>query len=470
MVRRPARSVAANPVLVGAVTVLVVVVGVVLAYQANRGLPFAPTYEVSVELPDAAGLVPGAEVRLAGSRAGAVDRLEAVQRRDGSVGARAVLRLDPDAGPLRTGSSVVVRPRSLLGLKYVELVAGDARAPALRTGSTLPVRRATPQPVDLDEVLSVFDERTRENASAGLRELGTALAGRGSSLNEAIGRARSVLEPLERVGRRLSAPGTRWERLLPALGRVAADVAPVAESQAGFFTGGSRVFGALDRASAALDDALAQGPQTLDVAVRELPRQRPLLADLRGLVGDLRGGSDALRTSGDDLAAAVSEGTPGLRESIRLSAGLAPTFSRLDRFVADDRTTIGLRSLTQAADALAPLTSFVTPAQTTCNLVGLLLRNVSSLLSEGGATGTWQRFNILAAASGPNNEGGSASAPAAGPGPDNFLHTNPYPNTAAPGQPRECEAGNEPYSGGRQAIGTVPGRQGSTEVVEGDGR
>jgi hypothetical protein len=42
--------------------------------------------------------------------------------------------------------------------------------------------------------------------------------------------------------------------------------------------------------------------------------------------------------------------------------------------------------------------------------------------------------------------------------PANFLHINPYPNTAAPGQPRECEAGNEPYLPG-QRLGNVPGVQ-----------
>jgi hypothetical protein len=43
----------------------------------------------------------------------------------------------------------------------------------------------------------------------------------------------------------------------------------------------------------------------------------------------------------------------------------------------------------------------------------------------------------------------------------NFLHVNPYPNTAAPGQPRECEAANEPYAKGKQGIGNPAGNQGT---------
>ena len=93
----------------------------------------------------------------------------------------------------------------------------------------------------------------------------------------------------------------------------------------------------------------------------------------------------------------------------------------------------------------APTLDYLAPTQTVCNYVTLFFRNISSLLSEGDQNGTWQRFIIVTTPQGPNNEGGPSSGPANGPTIDNHLHTNPYPNTAAPGQPRECEAGNEPY-------------------------
>ncbi len=50
---------------------------------------------------------------------------------------------------------------------------------------------------------------------------------------------------------------------------------------------------------------------------------------------------------------------------------------------------------------------------------------------------------------------------------ENHLHANHYPNTAAPGQPQECEAGNERYVAGRTVVGNVPGKQAAvTEGVE----
>ena len=51
----------ASPVLVGAVTTLIVIVSVFLAYNANKGLPFVPTYDLSATLPSGSNLVEGNE-------------------------------------------------------------------------------------------------------------------------------------------------------------------------------------------------------------------------------------------------------------------------------------------------------------------------------------------------------------------------------------------------------------------------
>ena len=47
------QGVASNPVLVGAVTVLVILVAVFLAYNANNGLPFVSTYDLKAKVPNA---------------------------------------------------------------------------------------------------------------------------------------------------------------------------------------------------------------------------------------------------------------------------------------------------------------------------------------------------------------------------------------------------------------------------------
>src|SRR3954462_9910574 len=69
-------NVIASPVLVGAVTVLIVIVGVYLAYNANQGLPFVPTYDLKAEVPNGQKLIEGNEIRLGGFRVGVVNKME----------------------------------------------------------------------------------------------------------------------------------------------------------------------------------------------------------------------------------------------------------------------------------------------------------------------------------------------------------------------------------------------------------
>src|SRR5215218_3392661 len=76
MSRRPAASIVASPVLVGAVTLLVTIVAVFLAYNANKGLPFVPTYDVKAQLPSGAKLVKGNEVRAGGFRVGVITNIQ----------------------------------------------------------------------------------------------------------------------------------------------------------------------------------------------------------------------------------------------------------------------------------------------------------------------------------------------------------------------------------------------------------
>ena len=69
---RNASSVFANSVLVGAVTVLVIIVAVFLSYNANKGLPFVATFKLNADVPDAQQLVKNSEVRIGGFRVGQV--------------------------------------------------------------------------------------------------------------------------------------------------------------------------------------------------------------------------------------------------------------------------------------------------------------------------------------------------------------------------------------------------------------
>jgi virulence factor Mce-like protein len=474
--RRGASSIAANPVLIGAATTLVVIVAVFLAYNANNGLPFVPTYELKADVPSAANLVKGNEVRIGGSRVGVVSAIKPQQHKDGSVTALLTMKLQTNVKPLPKDSTLIVRPRSALGLKYVEITLGQRKGadgketPSFQDGATVPLKNATPQPVEIDQVFNIFDEPTRVANQVNLLEFGNAFAGRGASLNEAIEILPTLLPNLEKVMRNLSSREANLPNFFRSLGATAGEVAPVAEQQASLFVNLDTTFRALaDVARPFIQNAISEGPPTLDTATRVFPFQRVFLANNEALFRELRPGVRALRDAAPDLAAALKIGTPTLIRSQILNKRLIPLFQSLERFATDPQVPLGVRDLTSLANSLNPTLAFLTPAQTVCNYATLWFRNVSSLLSEGDANGTWQRFIVVVAPSGPNNEGGPSSAPANGPSADNHFHSNPYPNTASPGQTRECEAGREIYEAGKTVIGNPAGNQGTeTEKTTAD--
>ena len=83
--RRHRQSALANPVLVGAMTVLIVMVAVFLAYNANQGLPFVPTRELKVDFASGADIGPGDEVREGGFRIGLVSAEKPIELPSGQI-------------------------------------------------------------------------------------------------------------------------------------------------------------------------------------------------------------------------------------------------------------------------------------------------------------------------------------------------------------------------------------------------
>jgi len=453
----------ASPTMVGALTVMVVILAVFLAYNANTGLPFVPTYRVSAQVPDANALVVGNEVRVGGVRVGAVEAIVPEQDADGNLSARLDLKLDRDVEPIPVDSTLSVRSRSALGLKYLELNLGDSDE-GYPEGAVLPLSAATPEPVELDTVLSMFDAETRRASQENLLEFGNALAGRGPALNSALGRLPGVLEVLEPVMRNLTSPETNLAGFIDAISATAAEVAPVAETQAQMFADLNVTFTALaEVARPFIQESITEGVATEEVTIDTLPRIRPLLANSTGLFRDLEPAAVALRQTSPTIAASLEEGTPILARSDQLNRQLAPTFESLLRLSNNGPARAGITAATVATDQLGPAVKFIAPAQTVCNYLAILAENFNGVFTGGNNLGSWQRFIVFDVPKGPNSEGSPSAGIANGGGPDNknFLHSNPYPNTAAPGQKFECEAGNEPFQVGKVVFGNPPGNQGT---------
>jgi virulence factor Mce-like protein len=456
-------GVASNPILVGAVTVLVVIVAVFLAYNANNGLPFVSTYNLKARVPNADALVKGNEVRIGGVRVGIVKKVVPVNLADGRVAAELSLSLDKSAEPLPVDSTITVRPKSALGLKFLQVAPGDSKK-GFEAGETIPVTASHPEPVDIDEFFDMFDKPTRQAIRQSLAGFGNALAGRGPQLNEAFGALRRAVVSGQPVLRKIVEPSSNFAGFWRALENLSATVAPVAETQASMFAALDRTFAAFARVSRPyIQETIEKSPPTLDEVNADLPALRPFLRDTARFFTALRPGVKALAKTSPVIAESLHAGIPVLNASPVLNEQLQPTAEALVDFQESPGVINGLELLTDTNRVLEPSITYIAPSQTVCNYWSLAFKYISNANSEGNSDGNWLQFVSFASPEGPNSESTFASAPANDPErPKNHLHYNPYPQTAAPGQKGVCEAGNEKYVRGETVIGHSPELWGTT--------
>jgi virulence factor Mce-like protein len=437
-----------SPVMVGALTVLVAAVTVFLSYNAGSSLPFVPTYDIAVQVPDAQELVDNNEVMVAGRRVGVISTIEPRLDRQGHPYAQLNLRLDLSMeGKVHPDATALVRSRSLLGAKYVDLTLGS-QGPPLQAGAVLPLSQSRRE-VEVDEVVDEFDPATRRHFAEVLGGLGTGFASRGIDFNDSLASLRPLVQDSKTVLGELAAPSTGLRQLIRAYAATATELGVHPEQVAGIVRGGADTLEALDRPQ--LRQAIERSPGTLTSGTNALAVLGPVLARARTITHRVAPAAELLPSTTRLLAEASRAGVPTLRRARILTPLLNDAFAQLEGLGADEPSVPALDSLAGVLPGLRSAVEYLAPYQTVCNYFALAARNTASAPSEGNASGNWLRFAAILQP--------DEMFPRAEPAPQ--LHFNPYPNGAAPGQPRECEAGNEPYLPGRR-LGNVPGNQGTT--------
>jgi virulence factor Mce-like protein len=474
---RRGNSLAGSPLLIGAITTLIVVVAVFLSYNANNGLPFVPTYNLKVVLPETSELQATNQVRIAGTRVGIISSLSPHEDPvTGRLTAVADLKLEKKVQPLPADTKAIVQSVSAVGLKYLELEKGSS-SQTLKPGATIPVSQVR-EPVDIDQLFNMFDQKTRTAIQQNTINFGNGLAGRGLGLNNTISTLRPLVTNAIPALRNLAAPRTGLGELFVALDRAASQTAPVAQANANVFSYLDTFFTAFAGVAPSLERTIEGGPAALKQATYSLPHQAPFVEASTEFMHLLRPTASALRVSAPELGHAFAEGAVNLPAATALNSELAASSKAVQEFAQNPVVTLGLESATQLATLGNPLVAGIAPEQVNCNYLTLAFRNVASLFSENIGVGTLARVLPVLSPDGVNAEGFPASAPASGPSidreasaipgkpglpiNDNFLHYNPYPNVSGPGQPHECEAGNETYAVGKTVIGHVPGNAGTT--------
>ncbi len=470
---RPRRGAGAStPVLIGAVTVLVAIIAVFLAYNANSGLPFVPHYTLHVQFANAEELTPNADVHVGGDYVGSVSDIQAARNKAGQPIAVVTLSLNKSVQPLPADSTFFIRLKGSIGLKYIQVTPGNSHH-GLSDGSTVPVSQ-TGAEVDLDQVFNMFNRPTRRGLTISTGEFAYGLAGRGSDLNDAIHAFLPLVTDLTPVARNLSSSKTDLAGFFHGLESFSAAVAPVAQQQAQLYVNLNTTFRALAGVAVPfLQNWISDTPPAEQSLIDQGPTIRPFVTDTAGLFKQLEPGFATLHLSSPVLTQAELLGIRNLPGTTSLDQQLTTLAHHLANYGQKPVVKAGLDRLILTSKSLKPPLAFLTPVQATCNYVSLFLRNTASLLSSDVATGSTLTFTLVAIDDVLGEESVPSQKPYTIPNPSiqnahGPVHVNPYPNTASPGQtPQECAAGNEVYSGKQAVIGNPPGNLGlQTEATK----
>ena len=449
MTRRPTTSIVASPVLIGAIAVLIVVVSIVLAYNANKGLPFVPSLQVKVQANNALSLGRGGEVREGGTRVGFVEKVRSVKLPNGESAAEFSVKLDRSVGDVPEDTTFTIRPRSPLGLKYLEMDRGESDSD-VRPGHTFGVQ-ATTLPVEIDDFNRIYDERTRQAVRRNTEGFGNAFAGRGIAVNQAVGELPRLFGVLAPVSQNLADPRTQIGRFFRELADAARVVSPLAEVNAEVFTNAADTFEALSRDTNALKETISRSHPLFQAGIESFPVQRPFLTDSARLARAMRPVARELRPTLPLITPALERGIPVQRRSVRFYEDLKPTLVSLRDLATDPATGIALRALGGTSRTLQPQLKFLGPFQTVCNYWNYWWTFLGEHLSAESGQGFSQRSESKSAAPQTNNQGSMGAyepvnyqgynASMSRRGSNMSLHSTPYNHAITEDGSADCENG-----------------------------
>jgi virulence factor Mce-like protein len=184
-----------RPVVIASLLVVLVAAGVAFAVDGLPSVGGEGRTDYYVELDNAFGLIEGADLKIAGVRAGVITNME-LDRSD--MRAKIGVRVNRNGfGDLRKDAFCETRPQSLIGEYFLDCKPGTAKE-RLPKGGTIPVEQ-TGSTIPVDLVNNIMRRPYRERFSILLTELGAGLAARGPDLNETIRRANPALREVDKV-------------------------------------------------------------------------------------------------------------------------------------------------------------------------------------------------------------------------------------------------------------------------------
>ena len=299
--------------IVSTLLLLAVAGGAALALGAGGQGPDKPTYKVVFD--NAFGLVTGADMKVAGVRAGKIKSLDVDRKSHKAIVGFEIT--EDGFGSLRKDVECESRPQSLIGEYYIDCKPGTS-SEKLAYGSTIPVEQTT-STIPIDLVNNVLRRPYRERLAIILDELGAGVAGRAEDINDVIRRASPALRETDRVLAKLASQNQTLKQLVTDADTVIGDLA------------GNK------------KDVGRWVVETKETAAASAERRADIAAGLRRLPTFLR----ELRPTMAALGDASEAQTPALQNLSASAEELATFLENLKPL--SESTQVNLRSLAEAS-------------------------------------------------------------------------------------------------------------------------
>ena len=278
------------------------------------------------------GIVEGADFKVAGVRAGQVDKFDLTHDFPPKAMVEVVVK-EPGLQSFRQDAHCEVKPQSLIGEYFVDCDPGHSPKPL--ANNTVPVEH-TAGTISLDLVNSILRKPQRDRLPLILNALGAGLAGRSQDVAEVLARAHPGLRETDQTLRILARQDQILER---------------------FVVSSERVVGELDRKKRDVVRFVQTAGRTADVSASRRADIAASIDRLDDFLGELR---PTMARLGDLADAQV----PVLNNLRRAAPDLNETFRRLEPFSESSRPALlslgdlsrtGSRALDESSDEVAEL-------------------------------------------------------------------------------------------------------------------
>jgi phospholipid/cholesterol/gamma-HCH transport system substrate-binding protein len=339
-----------STVRAGALTVLVLIVGVYLAF--TKSLPWQQPFEFNAVFETGNNLRLDSPVRIAGVNVGEVT---AVEREEDSDLVTVTMTLTDEGQPIHKDATAMIRSRIFLeGNFFVDLKPGTPSSDLVEDGDTLPVTQ-TATPVQLDQLLTALQTGDREYLQDLLKGFGDALVRKPSAaddaqqdkmvrgksasqaLNESLNDAPDALKHGSQTSTALL--GTEphdLSKLVKALAKVTTALSTNEEQLSELITNFNRFFASFAAEEANLTRAVRVLGPTIEHAHSSLRSLNAALPELAGFARDI---------------------IPGVQQTQPTIAAVSPWIAEAQRLFAQEELGGLLNSLRPAINSFAIATN-----------------------------------------------------------------------------------------------------------------